>query len=135
MGLQQYIKPVEYSFYVWIQSINEDYEPVGVDFFLIFVKNVCYFNAKSWMKLGNLREKILEEIPGFDNDILEQKLYIFETCINFHRTNPYGRGMHFANEKIKKGCYLEKSCKEGIFIEKLKPLPKIRQKRQYKKVI
>ncbi|MBP8689194.1 hypothetical protein KBH77_02480 [Patescibacteria group bacterium] len=125
MALQKYLKPVEYSFHVWMRSIREQSEPVGVNYFFTFVKNVCVFNATKWQKQGILRERILKEVPDIDTVLLEEYVDKFFYCIDFYKTNPYRKGFSFTNERVPRGCYLEKSFKNGEFIEKYKPVPRI----------
>lgn len=120
MALQKYLRPVEYSFHIWIRSIREHYEPVGVDYFLTFVKNVCVFNATKWQKPGILRQQILQEVPNIDTILLEEYLDKFFFCIDFYKTNSYRKGFSLTDESVPKDCYLEKSFKNGEFIEKYK---------------
>jgi hypothetical protein len=120
MGVERYKNPVEYSFQVWVRSIRENYEPVGEDYFLQFVKNVCYFNAKNWKKGSFLEDKILKELPDISRSILEQKLNLFHSCVEFYSVNPYPRGRAFTKEDVPSGYCLEKSFKQGEFKAEIK---------------
>ena len=86
-------------------------------YFTIFVKNVCNYNATRWQNIIELREKIEKELPGIDNEFLDRKLDEFRTCINFNKTVPYPRGLHFIKEEVKYGFYIEKKYEKGRFID------------------
>jgi len=118
----RYKKPVEYSFYVWINGLKEDYEPVGADYFINFCKNVTYHNAKKWKNSSYLRERILKEFPEIDLQYLDDKLSEFETCMRFHEAIPYQRGYISTSYKMKSGYYEEHEYKKEKFVVNEKPI-------------
>lgn len=122
MGLIKYKKPVEYSFYVWINSIKENYGPVGVDYFINFCKNVAYYRAKKWKDISYLRKRVLKELPNIDRQYLDDSLNEFEICMRFHEEIPYPRGFALTDDKIKFGYYEEREYKNGQFVTNLKPI-------------
>lgn len=125
MSLAKYKRPVEYSFMVWVRRMKEDYEPVGQDYFLNFVKNVIRYNATTWQNPSGFKRRVRKELPKIDEYELDELWGKFETCLHFHKAYVYLPTLHITDSIVPKGMYLELSYEKGKFREELKPLPKI----------
>lgn len=120
-ALIKYKNPVEYSFWIWMNHYPESEHPTDQDFFLIFTKNVCIFNAKKWQDTEYLEKCILKIRPNCDKEWLEQKLITYENLIAFYKIDPYPKSWsgETTNEKIPKDHYIERGYKDNKIYEKL----------------
>lgn len=115
--------PVEYRFQQWIGHYPESAHPFDRRRFLLFVKNICTFNARRWKDADYLEKRILKSKPHFDRDRLQQKLIIFESLIDFFDTPSDKANWEFdPSEEVSKDCYVELGFREKKFYRTEKPL-------------
>lgn len=116
--------PVEYRFQKWIRHCPESTHPTDRRNFLLFVQNVCRFNAKKWKDVNYLERRILQIVPQFDSCELQNKLIIFEYLVDFYKqAADKATWSHDPSIRCSIGNYLEIGFRNNEFYEIEKPIP------------
>jgi hypothetical protein len=115
--------PVEYSFHIWMSNHPDSAHWADKARFYLFVKTVCRYNARKWKNRSYLKKRILNRMPHFDLNYLDNLLDLYMQLIEFHNTAPLrASGLAKGKSSAKSNCYIERQVKDGQIIEKVLPL-------------
>lgn len=125
MTLVRYKNHIECSFVLWMNRCPESNHPTDDENFYCFVKTVCgYPRTKKWRDVIYLKNRILEKIPNFNSDKLENILTIYIKLLDFYKIPPLKNGLFIDPDArdVRRGYYIERECKQGKIYEREVPL-------------
>ncbi len=130
MTLVRYKKHTEYSFMRWINHYPESNHPTDDENFYYFVKTVCKYNAKGWKNTDYLKRRILEIIPNFNSDKLENVIALYRRLLDFYKAQylPSGLSIDPNARKVQDGYCIERWFAKEEFHEKEVPIDSLKQK-------
>lgn len=122
MGLVKIVKPVEYSFHVWMSGSPDSTHWADKGRFYAFVRTICRYNAKKWENSEYVRQRIVARKPHFDRNYLEYLLRLLDDIIQYSKACPIAGGLQSWDLDVEDGHFLEISVKNDKLEMKQKPL-------------